>query len=243
MKPTVLSKLGISALAASLWLLFAFPAAAVDQGTIKYNELLLNLKEAGAPILYEDAVILTANAYSADRVGVAFAHEGYSQIHWFKKLAKPEESAARYKLLFTVYEYPRALRELTYRLVFDGQWSADPWNPLSRRDKNGLTVSYIHLPTDSQVSQTLREPSGVTRFVYRGNGGLNVSVAGTFNGWDPFMYEMKECAPGLYELSLNLPVGLYRYAFFLNGEQIPDPGNPNRVYAKDGRAASELAIR
>jgi 1,4-alpha-glucan branching enzyme len=73
--------------------------------------------------------------------------------------------------------------------------------------------------------------------------GEKVTVAGSFNGWDPFMYELTENPAGTYSLCIPLPPGKYQYIFFHRGERWLDPYNPNRVYSRDGMPASEIVIQ
>jgi hypothetical protein len=147
-------------------------------------------------------------------------------------------------ILFHVYTLPPTLRELEYRLVIDGLWTADPLNPLSRIDQqSGILRSTILIPASKQLPTTLDGPPGSLYFTYRAGPGEYITVAGSFNGWDPFMYEMREINPGSYSLTLPLPPGTYQYVFFHKGERVLDPNNFNRVYTKDGKVASEAIIQ
>jgi hypothetical protein len=69
-----------------------------------------------------------------------------------------------------------------------------------------------------------------------------VTVAGSFNAWDPFIHELYEIAPGVYELSLQLPPGEYHYVFVYRGNRVPDPLNRQLLYGADGRPVSGLSI-
>jgi hypothetical protein len=161
--------------------------------------------------------------------------------------AKPVSGGSSLKdtgILCYVYEFPRGLAELEYRLVVDGLWTADPRNPFARLDPvSGLVRSVVSLPPDDQSESTVDDSTGSLRFSYRGAPGLRVSVGGSFNSWDPFMYELDEVAPGRYALALPLPPGTYRYVYFLRGERILDPNNPRKVYTAEGKAVSEAFIQ
>jgi 1,4-alpha-glucan branching enzyme len=82
----------------------------------------------------------------------------------------------------------------------------------------------------------------VITFTYKGPPGEIVTVTGSFNGWDPFMYELKEKSEGVYTLALPLMPGKYQYVFFCKGQRIVDSFNPNRSYARDGNAASVIVV-
>lgn len=230
-------------LAAALWAaLAAAPIGALDIESIRFTDRLLAIDAPAAPDVFEGAVIFTASA-ARRRVGVAFAHENFSRVHWFKKLDSPRASAGAGVLLY-VYEYPRQLRELEYRLIVDGLWVPDPWNPPARMDGGtGLAYSVVVLPPSAARTEIAASETGMVRFEFEAPSGEAVSVSGSFNNWDPFMYEMEEIRPGVYSLSLPLPPGTHRYVFYLRGERLLDPRNPRKVYGSDGKTASELSVR
>jgi hypothetical protein len=230
---------------------------AVDTESYQFIDHLLRLPNAGAPELFEDGVIFTASS-TYRRVGIAFAHEGFSKVYWFKKLMIPKEELTEKEakskkeedlyrdsgILFHVYTVSPSTRELEYRLIIDGLWTADPLNPLARMDpQSGILCSTVLIPAPKQSLSTLDGPPGSLRFSYRAGPGEYITVAGSFNGWDPFMYELKETTPGFYSLTLPLPPGTYQYVFFHRGERILDPYNLNRVYTKEGKTASEAVLR
>ncbi|MDR1949602.1 MAG: glycogen-binding domain-containing protein [Spirochaetaceae bacterium] len=230
---------------------------ALDTESYQFIDHLLRLSGPVGPELFEDGVIFTVPA-TYRRVGVAFAHEGFAKIYWFKKLLSnrnepPPQPADSKKapeiyqdsgILFYAHEIPQNLRELEYRLIIDGLWTTDPLNPQRHRDKgSGLLRSVVSLPEGQSPPTRREDPPGSLRFTYRAPPGETVTVAGNFNGWDPFMYELRETTPGLYSLVLPLPPGTYHYVFYHRGEGFPDPDNFNRVYTKDAKPASEAVVR
>jgi hypothetical protein len=207
-------------------------------------------------LVYDNAVIFTADS-NIRSVGVAFAHENFSKIHQFQPLIVPqdwlnpvvlpgERYPSPYKdsgIQFLMYELPNNLIELEYRLIINGLWTADPSNEKTRRDNStGLLMSVLPLPARALNYHPLNGMPEGLHFSFKGPPGEIVTVAGTFNGWDPFMYELKENPSGFYSLTIPLPPGTYQYIFFHKGERFTDPHNPRRIYAKDGRAASEVVI-
>jgi hypothetical protein len=217
---------------------------------------LLSIQIPGAPVIYEDSVIFTADS-SLRRVGVAFAHENFSTVYWFRQLVNSqdwlnpiilpgEKKPSPYKdsgIQFYIYHVPGYLKELEYRLVINGLWTTDPVNLQTRRDPfSGLAMSVLALPPrPANYHPANGLPEGLN-FSFRGPPGEIVTVAGSFNGWDPFMYELKEGPAGVYSLLLPLPPGTYQYVFFHRGQRYVDPYNPRRIYSKDGSAASEIVI-
>jgi hypothetical protein len=241
-------------------LLFAFIAAfawAAEWESFELIDRLLTLPGPGAPVIFEDYVIFTASS-ALNRVGVAFAYEDFSRTYWFRQLLVPQDPLDApippgkkvpdpHKdsgLLFYVHKIPEKIKELEYRLVVNGLWTVDPANSGIRRDPvSGLSVSVLSLPQKTQYPDLLSGPPGSLSFSFKGPPGEIVSVAGNFNGWDPFMYELAEGPAGVYSLNLPLPPGTYQYVFFHRGQRFVDPYNPRRTYSRDGSAASEVVIQ
>ncbi|MDR2551952.1 MAG: glycogen-binding domain-containing protein [Treponema sp.] len=229
---------------------------AADTESYPFIDYLLSLREAGKPHVLEDTVIFTAPS-SYRRVGIAFAHEGFGRVHHFRRLMIPNENAGPWikekppadlyrdsGMLFYVFTVPEKLKEdLEYRLVIDGLWVRDPLNPEYRTDPtSGILHSVVSLPPIRRPDRPNRGPAGTLTFTFYAPSGETITVAGSFNNWDPFMYEVPELSPGRYSLSLPLPPGTYQYAFFYRGERHLDPNNPRRVYTREGKAASEASL-
>jgi hypothetical protein len=217
---------------------------------------LLALQSPSAPVIHGDWAIFTINS-DLRRVGVAFAHEDFSNVRWFRQLMIPnnrinpiilpgEREPRPHRdsgIKFYVFRIPDHLRELEYRLVINGLWTVDPLNPLTRRDPvTGLSLSILRLPPRQQRPNPLDGLPAGLRFTFTGPPGESITVAGNFNSWDPFMYELKETSAGVYSLVLPLPPGTYHYVFFHRGQRHVDPHNPNRIYARDGSAASLIVV-
>jgi hypothetical protein len=230
---------------------------AIDTESYQFINHLLTIPVPRGPEIFDDGVIFTAPS-SYRRVGISFAHEGFSHVYWFQKLLKAkdeltarEEKSRRIEdkyrdsgILFHVYTVPPEIRELEYRLVIDGLWTADPLNPQYRVDqKSGIVRSVIAMPEIQRVPTAFDGPPGTLTFNYRAPSGETITVAGSFNGWDPFMYELREIREGYYSLTLPLPPGTYHYVFFHRGLRVQDPYNHNQVYTIEGLAAAEAAVR
>jgi len=231
-------------------------AGASEWESYELVDRLLTLPGPGAPVIHENFAIFTADS-SLRRVGIAFSHENFSNIYWFRRLLVPQDRLNPVLLpgekvpspytdsgmQFHVYQIPDHLRELEYRLIVNGLWTVDPINPLYRRDPvSGLNLSILNLPFRQVRQHPLNGlPNGLD-FVFNGPPGEIITVAGSFNGWDPFMYEMREGPQGVYKLTIPLPAGTYQYMFFHRGERFTDPFNPRRIYGRDGSAASEVVI-
>ncbi|GHU29907.1 hypothetical protein FACS1894172_02020 [Spirochaetia bacterium] len=227
-------------------------AGALDVESPQFINHLLSIHKPGKPELYEDAVIFTAPS-SYRRVGVAFAHENFSTVHWLQKMVSPEMNPVLQKqgimyndigLMVFVWKIPETVQELEYRLVIDGLWTVDPANPVQRFDRDsGLMLSVLPVAVERKASAAFEDPVNALKFTFQAERGATINVAGTFNNWDPFMYQLIETSPGMYSLTLPLPPGTYQYVFICRGERTLDPNNQTRVYDKNGRAVSQATVR
>jgi hypothetical protein len=239
----------------ALFVSWGRPLMGADLESHEFFDRLLGISEPG-PEIFDDAVIFTAPS-SHRRVGVAFAEEGFATVHWMRKLMVTQDplnapippgkkAPDPYKdsgLLFYVYQTPEGLGEVEYRLIVDGLWTTDPSNPRSRRnDATGISYSLVVMPQVKREPVLHERPKGTLNFSFKGPPGETVTVAGSFNGWDPFMYELREYPSGLYTLTLPLPPGTYQYLFFHRGERLLDPYNFRRAYTLEGNLASEVVI-
>lgn len=235
---------------------------------VEYNdelsEYLLTLTQPIAPVVIDGQVIFTLPS-TYRRAGVAFAHENWAKIHWFRRLELPVDDVAPFVekskkprqfyhdsgIMFTVYAPPPDTAVLEYRLIADGLWIADPSNNESRLNtSSGVKNSLVYLdPVPDSYPAKEAEPAkpaendGRVRFRYNAEPGSTVYLTGNFNNWDPFMYEMREESPGAYSLALGLPPGTYHYVFFDRGTFHSDLSNPERIYLLDGRTASVLNVK
>jgi len=235
----------------------AVPAVSADDWeSYEIVNRLLSLSGPCAPIIHENSVVFTANS-DIRRIGIAFSHENFEKIYWYRQLLIPqyglepimlpgEKVPSPYRdsgIQFYVHTVPDNVRDLEYRLIINGLWTIDPANPQTRRDPvSGLTLSLLKIPRHhARHSPLIGLPEGLS-FLFKGPPGETVTVAGTFNNWDPFMYELREYPAGVYSITIPLPPGTYQYVFFHRGERYADPNNSQRIFSKDGRIASEIVI-
>lgn len=206
------------------------------------DTLLHNIDKPGAPLITDDYIIFTADIYNRF-VGIAFDFENYQIIHPFQVLTKTDDDGnVTRKHMFYCYKRQHKFSTIKYRMVIDGLWTVDPLNPNKEYDDNvNLYFSKVEDP-DSVRIYTEETESDTVRFIYKGDTGLKLHLAGTFTNWDPWIYELKETKPGLYELELPLTTGTYYYNYYVGLTPILDNTNPNKAYAPDGRSASVITV-
>lgn len=69
-----------------------------------------------------------------------------------------------------------------------------------------------------------------------------VSVAGTFNDWNPEGHSLKKDKKGMWKTALTLLPGTYEYRFVVNGEWQEDPACQDRCLNAFGTYNSVLTL-
>lgn len=234
----------IALLAALASLLASISAIEVKEPGLHFR--VMTLKKAVAPEVYGGSLLFTLDG-PARFAGIAFDFEGFTVVHPLLKRAPADAAeAAGPGLFFYSLEIPPETREVGYRFVVDGLWTPDPANKARRTDpRSGLAVSVAAVPYQSRVAPgrySVVSDDGVARFVWFGASGQEVCVAGDFNGWDPYLHELRETSPGVYELSMPLPPGRHYYCFAIKGYRYADPLNPAHSVNSDGSPVSVLLV-
>lgn len=114
--------------------------------------------------------------------------------------------------------------EYQYKFVVDGdKWVTDPNNPNKADDGYGGQNSVINVGK----SQAIQKPQATQKdvetrkvtFTYEPltGGKKEVYVAGDFNNWNETANKMQE-NNGIYETTLELPLGKYEYKFIVDGK-------------------------
>jgi hypothetical protein len=240
---------------AALLILIIGNIGAVDIESYQFIDHLKTISKPGKPEIFEDGVLFTVPS-SYRRIGISFAHEGYAKVNWFRRFMIPRDSAdffvngKRQKkmdpnidsgIMFHFEPIPMNIKNMDYRMIIDGLWTTDPLNSICVSGPSGVIESRFPLPEKLKTAFDPAKP-GTYRFSYFAQPGEIITVGGSFNNWDPFMYELVEISPGFYTLSLPLPSGGFHYVFFHRGEQIVDPANGKRVYGQNGRIVSEGTV-
>ena len=206
------------------------------------DRLIHEIDEPGAPLVTEDYIIFTAGTDHRN-VGIVFDFENYQTIHPFQILMKTDEDGKKTPVhMFYCYERKHKIQTIKYRLIMDGLWTTDPLNPVKEYDDSvNLYFSKVE-NLGSVYEYTEKTKDDTVRFIYKGQEGLDLHLAGTFTNWDPWIYSLKETSPGFYELSLPLPSGKYYYNYYIGLTPILDNTNPDKVYTLDGRSASVIVV-
>ena len=154
---------------------------------------------------------------------------------------------------------PLAAGTYMYKFVVDGNWLQDPANPNGAEDGFGgqnsvLTVGEGGAATVAATTTTTTTTApaatgggdvAVTfRFTPVISGVSSVSVAGSFNGWDPAANPMvDDDNDGTYVGVVNLARGEHTYKFVVDGEWHTDPNNENAADDGFGGQNSVIHVR
>ena len=78
------------------------------------------------------------------------------------------------------------------------------YDPNKEYDENvNLYFSTVNNLGQMYINTEIKNNNTV-HFVYKGETGQKINLAGNFCNWDPWIYELQETSPGLYELQLPL---------------------------------------
>ncbi len=130
-----------------------------------------------------------------------------------------------------------------YKFVINGKkWVPDPKAKEFKDDGYGGKNSVIKVDSSFPKAK-LRKVT--LKFTPPISGVKSVSVAGTFNNWNPNANPMSDDdGDGTWEITLYLPPGEYQYKFVVNGEQwLPDPKAEKFVDDGFGGKNSVLIVR
>lgn len=202
--------------------------------------LTIELKTQGSgPEMVNDRVLFSYSSREPTRlVGIAFLHEDFRTIHPFYR--NPQG------VFVLPYVPPAGAEELVYRLIVDGIWMQDPYNPRTASLPGGIPCSIFGLPSAprEELPVTTTAENGRVVFRYPADSANSITVAGDFNHWDPYMYSLRRDPSGedVYSLSLPLPRGTYHYYFVVDGRRVIDPANPLTIRKNDGSMVSVLNV-
>lgn len=222
--------------------LIAQAAASEDFQSADLHLKIELLRTAEAPQTIKDRVLFSySSPLPTRRVGIAFFHEDFRQVHTFMRNSNG--------VFMLIYQPPEDVEKLVYRLVVDGLWMADPTNDKTQILPPEMVCSvyephfYESVKADRTLS-TAYEKNRVT-FRYPGSRAGYISVAGSFNHWDPYMYRLSQDSGhrDLYTFSLSLPAGVYYYYYVVDGKRVPDPTNPRTARKGDGTLVSVLEVQ
>jgi len=228
-------KLTIFFVSAILLFLVAGSVLALDAHLMEVR--IRGIDRAGPPKYLDRQVLLSYQSSKPVRlVGARFAHEEYRVFHIYFRNEND--------VFLLLLDVPEEIEELRYRMVVDGLWISDPFNPRSDADAFGRAFSLFSLhdrPARMVVSPEIHRDGSVT-FFFRSPPDRAVSVAGDFNNWDPFWHRLRETRPGEYSITVRMPPGQHFYYYTVNGQRLLDPINQDTARDYEGFRVSTFIL-
>ena len=217
-------------------------AAPVEFQDYELDMLLHEITGATAPVITDDYIIFTVEP-KYRFAGIAFDFDNYQTIYPFQVLNQVDDTETKTRRhMFYCYKRQHNRNSFKYRIVLDGLWTTDPNNPNKEYDDNlNLYFSRVDVKDGIKIYTASSENNSV-HFIYKGQSGQKIRLGGTFTNWDPWIYELNETSPGLYELDLPLASGKYYYNYYIGLTPILDNTNPEKIYTNDGRSASVIVV-
>ena len=80
------------------------------------------------------------------------------------------------------------------------------------------------------------------KFALIAPGAKNVSLAGTFNGWNTEKHLMNKNKEDVWTKTVVIPPGTYEYKFLVGGEWLHDPENEHVNYNEHGTLNSVIIV-
>lgn len=228
-------KLTIYCITAAALILAAVPVLGLDGHLMEVR--IQGIDRAAPPQYLDRQVLLSYQSGKPVRlVGARFAHEDYGVFHIYVRNTN--------NVFLLLLDVPAGVEELRYRLVVDGLWINDPFNPRHEEDAFGRVFSLFDLqdrPAPEPVSPEIHREGSVT-FFFHTLPDRAVSVAGDFNNWDPFWDRMREIRPGEYRLTVRMPPGQHFYYYIVNGRRVLDPINQETARDFEGFRVSTFFL-
>ena len=251
----------------TLGVVIALPLWSQDYTTQRYSAAysvyLSELTRAETPRQFAGRIIFTyapgtSVGFAPHQVSIAFAHEAYRVLY---RMHRNSHRVFFYTL--DLQGVPYDTTHIEYRVVIDGVWGLDPNNSDYRIDDSGIKISRIKVSRAHRFSTSPIVSNREVQFVFNpheealiitetdgvrshieSNQKLLVSVAGNFNGWDPYLNPLKapEDLRTIYQTTLSLAPGRHYYYFVVNGRRILDPHNPSVVTSSKGHSVSVVTI-
>ena len=214
---------------------FVLPLHSLDSHLMDVR--IKGIDRAKPPEYLEQQVLLSYESNKPVRlVGARFAHEDYRNFHiYFRN---------EHDVFLLLIDIPEEVEALHYRIVVDGLWTSDPFNPHQQEDSFGRSFSVFSLqdrPPRAAVSPEI-DREGKVSFFFQSLPGRAVSVAGDFNNWDPFWHRLQEIQPGEYRLTVQMPPGRHFYYFIVNGDRVLDPINQDSARDYEGYRVSTFFL-
>ena len=221
--------------------------------------LVLSIAPAGmaGPVAADGGVTFTLNAPDAQAVFLAGDFNGWNA----SDLPLANDGAGNWSV--TV---PLAAGAYEYKFVVDDQWQEDPGNAQKKSDPFGGSNSLVTVQANGSLAggavavaaPTAVKPAAVDMdefsvgapkaveggiaFTYEDGGATNVTLAGTFNGWNADDSPLANDGSGKWIVVKPLDAGQHEYKFVVDGNWLADAQNPETISDPYGGVNSVITV-
>ncbi len=213
----------------SIFFLLNFSRAISGLNPLLMDIKIKGIKQASPPESFDQQIFFTYESEKPVRtVGIRFNHENYAVFHLYFR--------NEYGVFIFSYQPPEGLEKIKYRISVDGLWMSDPFNPNREADSFGIVFSIVKIQKKPRLSITNPEISrdGKATFAFKTSPGKALAISGDFNNWDPYLHQLTEISPGLYQITLPILPGRHYYTFLVDWERTLDPYNLESVADYEG---------
>jgi 1,4-alpha-glucan branching enzyme len=127
-----------------------------------------------------------------------------------------------------------------YKLIVDGVWQQDYANPNRERTPDGDVLSWFEIK--QKRLRYNENPKKIThemwRFYHIDPEARYVSLAGSFNSYNPYEAVMKRDESGVWVTEVQILPGEHYYCFVVDGKWKPDPARRAKVVTRFGQEFS-----
>ena len=100
-----------------------------------------------------------------------------------------------------------------------------------KQNKRSTVNRSVRTPETSRTTRPVHRVASTTKksvmFTLDAPSGVDVSVAGSFNDWEP--QAMTKGTDGLWRITVQLAQGTYEYRFLVDADWREDPNNPRKT--------------
>lgn len=131
-----------------------------------------------------------------------------------------------------------------YRLIVDGIWQQDPFNPEWEFNRHGEKVSILKVPQNmlTYPKNPIRIGPNRYRFWFRDNRAEQVSLAGSFNHYNTWEGKMSKDRNGVWTIEVQVFPGIHHFCFVADGVWLTDPNIVTKSFNEFGRYFTKIII-
>lgn len=132
-----------------------------------------------------------------------------------------------------------------YKILVDGIWQQDPYNPHWEFNRHGEKVSILTVPRKllTYPNNPIKIGPNRYKFWFKAPDAQRVSIAGSFNHYNPWEGIMKKDRNNIWTIEIQVFPGTHYYCFVADGVWKTDPTITTKAYNEFNRNFSKVVIK